>query len=212
MPSHTQQRHHYLAAMGIPLWESKPIKSQDSWEALQPTALHCTACSLHQTRTQVVFGMGNHKAKLMLIGEAPGLYEDQQGEPFVGRAGQLLNAMLQSIHLERTDVYVANILKCRPPNNRDPQAHEMQTCVSFLNRQIALVQPQLLLAVGHIAAHYLLKTEQSLSEYRKKTHCYGNRQIPLVVTYHPEYLLRTPRDKAKAYQDLQRVKKILACA
>lgn len=171
--------------------------------SLKQTVAQCMACSLHETRTQTVFGVGNPQAKLMIIGEAPGFHEDQQGEPFVGRAGQLLTSMLKAIGFERNQVYIANILKCRPPNNRDPQAHEVQQCTPFLDQQINLIKPCLLLAVGRIAAHYLLKTKSSLESMRNKLHTYGERNTPLIITYHPAYLLRSPSDKAKAFSDLQ---------
>lgn len=173
-----------------------------SLEALRQCVANCQLCPLHLTRTQTVFGVGNEKAKLMIIGEAPGFYEDQQGEPFVGRAGQLLNAMLQSIGLDRSDVYIANILKCRPPNNRDPVATEVLHCTPYLKQQIALIQPSVLCAVGKVAAHYLLNTTESLGRLRGKIHRYGESQLPLFITYHPAYLLRNPSAKTEAYRDL----------
>jgi uracil-DNA glycosylase family 4 len=212
------QTNDYLQAMGIQAWQLKKNPSstdtlrdaalraapqgerRDDWDTLRAQAAACTACTLHETRTHVVFGVGNPNADVMVIGEAPGFYEDQQGEPFVGRAGQLLNAMLEAIDLNREKVYIANILKCRPPNNRDPLPEEVELCTHFLEKQIALVQPKILLAVGRIAAHFLLKTKTSLSQLRGKFHSYQN--IPLMVTFHPAYLLRTPGDKGKAYQDL----------
>ncbi len=172
-------------------------------DSLREKAASCTLCALHETRTHSVFGVGNTSAKLMIIGEAPGFHEDQQGEPFVGRAGQLLNNMLRSVGLTREEVYIANILKCRPPNNRDPLAEEVAMCTDYLNQQIALIRPKLLLAVGRIAAHYLLQTKASLESLRQKVHQYSDLQTPLVITYHPAYLLRSPIDKKKAYSDLQ---------
>lgn len=143
----------YLSALGLEAWQLKQPSQLDSvttpvadWMSLQARVAQCTACALHEGRTQTVFGVGNPNAKLMIIGEAPGFYEDQQGEPFVGRAGQLLNAMLQAIGLQRQDVFIANILKCRPPNNRDPQVSEVTACTPFLTQQIALLRPQQLLA------------------------------------------------------------------
>lgn len=186
-----------------------PSESLSDWDGLQQAVAACTACPLHETRTQTVFGVGNRQAELMIIGEAPGFNEDQQGEPFVGRAGQLLNAMIKSMGFERSDVYIANILKCRPPNNRDPQADEVQLCTKFLDQQIALIQPTLLLAVGRIAAHYLLKTKTSLESLRNKLHHYGENATPLIITYHPAYLLRSPSDKKKAFMDLQFVQRML---
>jgi len=199
----------YLNAMGIITWQLKPATQQSesafNWETLRTAVTQCKACSLHQTRTQTVFGVGNPHAELLLIGEAPGFYEDQKGEPFVGRAGLLLNQMLQAIGLERKAVFIANILKCRPPNNRDPDVSEVAQCTPFLEKQIALIQPKLLLALGRIAAHYLLDSKLSLNQIRGKIHTFGIRQTPLIVTYHPAYLLRTPKDKGKAYQDLRLV-------
>jgi len=204
---------HYLNNMGITVWEQNSSRAcsftegttspLSDWNALQQTVAACTACSLHQSRTQTVFGVGNRQAELLIIGEAPGFYEDQQGEPFVGRAGQLLNAMLQAIGMNRDLVYIANILKCRPPNNRDPLPEEVNLCTGFLEQQIALIQPKLLLAVGRIAAHYLLKTKSSLESLRGKLHRFGINQTPLLITYHPAYLLRNPIDKRKAFMDLQ---------
>lgn len=199
----------YLSAMGIQPWQLKQsvpapcTQSTETLVTLCANVAHCTACVLHKTRTQAVFGVGNQQADLMLIGEAPGFYEDQKGEPFVGRAGQLLNAMLQAIGLDRHTVYIANILKCRPPNNRDPLPEEVNQCTRFLTKQIALIQPKLLLALGRIAAHHLLNTQASLGQMRGKLHSYGTSDTPLIVTYHPAYLLRNPKDKNKAWQDLQ---------
>ncbi len=202
---------HYLSAMGIQAWQLKqPVSlcatpATEHLATLRSTVAHCTACPLHKTRKQTVFGVGNEQAKLMLIGEAPGFYEDQKGEPFVGRAGQLLNAMLQAIGFNREMIYIANILKCRPPNNRDPLPAEVNQCTGFLTQQIALIQPTLLLALGRIAAHYLLDTQAPLGQMRGKLYSYGAQQTPLIVTYHPAYLLRNPRDKNKAWKDLQLV-------
>jgi DNA polymerase len=165
MDSHHQQHCH---ALGILHWQQRKTTSPQTATSSNKLATlanivsQCTLCSLHETRTQTVFGVGNPHANLMIIGEAPGFHEDKQGEPFVGRAGQLLTAMIKSIGLVRKDVYIANILKCRPPNNRDPQPDEVSLCTHYLNQQIALIQPKLLLAVGRIAAHYLLKTKSSL--------------------------------------------------
>lgn len=209
----------YTHALGIVTWQQRQPFSQSTvadksalptWEVLSQTVSSCTQCSLHQTRTQTVFGVGKKDAALMIIGEAPGFHEDQQGEPFVGRAGQLLTEMIKSIGFMRTDVYIANILKCRPPNNRDPLPLEVAMCTTYLDQQIALVKPRLLLAVGRIASHYLLKTKASLESLRNKIHTYGGpSNLPLIVTYHPAYLLRSPQDKKKAYTDLLLTKKTL---
>lgn len=211
-------RFNYYSALELHHWQQRqpaPVcqvheQGSPDWDTLQQSVAHCIACSLHQTRTQTVFGVGNQKADLMIIGEAPGFHEDQQGQPFVGRAGQLLTAMLKSIGFDRSQVYIANILKCRPPNNRDPQVEEVQKCTPFLDQQIALIEPCLLLAVGRIAAHYLLKTKSSLESLRNKLHHYGEQQTPLIITYHPAYLLRNPIDKRKAFVDLQFVTKTLS--
>lgn len=179
------------------------------WETLADAVRRCTRCGLHATRTQTVFGVGRRDAALMIIGEAPGAEEDRQGEPFVGPAGQLLNAMLGAIKLRREDVYIANILKCRPPSNRDPSPEEASTCTPFLNRQIELLRPRVMLAVGRIAAQWLLQTELPIGRLRGQVSKYGDSGIPLVVTYHPAYLLRSPLAKAKAWQDLCLVKDLV---
>lgn len=172
------------------------------WSALQQQVQNCTLCSeLAASRTQTVFGVGDRQAQWLVIGEAPGADEDAQGEPFVGRAGQLLNAMLLAIGLQREQVYIANVLKCRPPNNRDPKADEAAHCEPYLQRQIALIQPRLILVVGRIAAQSLLKTDTPIGKLRGRVHRYGD--IPLVVTYHPAYLLRSPGEKRKAWDDLR---------
>ena len=171
------------------------------WEALQKKVAACTACPLHRSRTQTVFGTGNHSAEWMVIGEAPGAQEDRQGEPFVGPAGLLLNGMLRAVGLRREDVFIANILKCRPPQNRDPLPTEVEACSGFLQQQVALVKPKIILAVGRVAAQNLLKVDEPLGRLRGKVHHYAG--IPVVVMYHPAYLLRQLREKAKAWQDLQ---------
>ena len=173
------------------------------WETLQAGVEACTLCELHNSRTQTVFGVGNRNADWLLIGEAPGRDEDQQGEPFVGRAGQLLNAMLQAIGLQREQVYIANILKCRPPNNRDPRPEEVVCCEPYLMRQIELIQPRLILALGRIAAQNLLNTETPIGKLRGRVHQFRSTGIPLIATYHPAYLLRSPLEKRKSWQDLQ---------
>ncbi len=174
------------------------------WDALRSEVLTCTKCALHQTRTQGVLGVGPRRTDWMVIGEAPGAEEDRRGEPFVGRAGHLLDAMLHAIGLNRgTNVYIANVLKSRPPGNRDPKPEEVAACLPYLMRQIALLQPRLMLAVGRIAAQNLLSTDLSLGRLRGKVHRFGELNTPLIVTYHPAYLLRQPADKAKAWEDLK---------
>ena len=173
------------------------------WDGLAARVAGCTLCELHATRTRTVFGVGNRNADWLVIGEAPGADEDQQGEPFVGRAGQLLNAMLFAIGLQREQVYIANILKCRPTDNRDPAATEVACCEPYLLRQIELIQPKIILAVGRIAAQNLLKTDTAIGKLRGQLHHYGPQRTPVVVTYHPAYLLRSPGEKRKAWEDLQ---------
>ncbi len=173
------------------------------WSALEARVSECRLCDLHTSRTQTVFGVGNHNADWLVIGEAPGHDEDQQGEPFVGRAGQLLNAMLQAVGLQRDQVYIANILKCRPPNNRDPKPEEVACCEPYLLRQIELIQPRLILAVGRIAAQNLLNTQTPIGKLRGEVHQFRDTGIQLIATYHPAYLLRSPLEKRKSWQDLQ---------
>jgi DNA polymerase len=173
------------------------------WEALRARVKDCTLCGLAKTRTQTVFGVGNTSAAWMVVGEAPGADEDRQGEPFVGRAGQLLNEMLWALGLKRTEVYIANVLKCRPPGNRDPGPDEVACCEPYLKRQVALIRPKIILAVGRIAAQNLLKTDTRIGALRGRVHRYADTGIPLVVTYHPAYLLRSPLEKRKTWDDLQ---------
>jgi DNA polymerase len=172
------------------------------WEPLREMVAACTRCTLHETRTQTVFGVGSRSARWMFIGEAPGAEEDRQGEPFVGRAGQLLTSMLRALGFGRDDVYIANVLKCRPPGNRDPRPEEAAQCRGYLERQIELVAPALIVAVGRIAAQNLLATDTALARLRGKVHALGPRGWPMIVTYHPAYLLRSPGEKRKAWQDL----------
>jgi DNA polymerase len=180
------------------------------WEQLQAGVAACTRCALHATRTQTVFGVGDPHAEWLIVGEAPGAEEDRQGEPFVGRAGQLLNAMLRAIGLRRDQVYIANVLKCRPPGNRDPLGGEVAQCLTYLESQIALLRPKIMLTVGRIAAQNLLRTEQPLARLRRRVHAFGESRVPLVATYHPAYLLRTPADKRKAWEDLKFAREALA--
>ncbi len=223
------RRRAYLEALGIPVWVPRarggavadranacggppvgvtPKAGADAvdgldWDALRAAVAGCTACELHRSRTQTVFGTGDVAARLMVIGEAPGADEDRQGEPFVGRAGRLLDAMLHAIGLPRGEVYIANVLKCRPPGNRNPSLEEAAACAGFLRRQIALVAPELILLVGGIAARNLLGTDTPVGRLRGTVHDCGVDRVPVLVTYHPAYLLRQPEEKAKAWQDLQ---------
>jgi len=179
------------------------------WDALQQHIAACKLCELHRSRKQTVFGTGSQQADLLIIGEAPGADEDRLGEPFVGKAGKLLNAMLKAIGFERNQIYIANILKCRPPGNRDPHVDEVSHCEPYLIRQIELIAPKVILAVGRVSAHNLLKSTDTLGRLRGRTHHFGTAHIPLVVTYHPAYLLRSPEQKAKSWQDLQQVLSLL---
>ena len=176
------------------------------WEELAAEVRSCVQCGLHAQRTQTVFGVGNRSAELLVVGEAPGADEDRQGGPFVGRAGQLLNAMLRALGAPRERVFIANVLKCRPPGNRDPNPEEVRCCLPFLHRQIALLQPRLMLAVGRIAAQNLLATETPIGKLRGSVHRFGPGGTPLIVTYHPAYLLRSPGEKRKAWSDLRFVR------
>ena len=177
--------------------------SSMDWQTLEQAVATCRLCDLHKTRTRTVFGDGNQQADWMIVGEAPGAEEDRQGLPFVGRAGQLLTNMLAAIQLRREDVYIANVLKCRPPNNRDPLPQEVAACSAYLQRQFELVQPGIILVVGRVAAQNLLQTKEPLARLRGRVHSLPGSSIPVVVTYHPAYLLRKPADKGKAWQDLK---------
>jgi DNA polymerase len=219
-------RQEYLSALGLTHWTLRtasappaiaaaavpqplPVDGEGAreagldWQALRARVAACTRCSLSATRTQTVFGVGSQSAQWLIVGEAPGAEEDRQGEPFVGRAGQLLNSMLRAIGLAREQVYIANVLKCRPPGNRDPSPVEAGECLPYLDQQIALLKPKIMLAVGRIAAQNLLRTDKTLGSLRQKVHSFGVSAVPLVVTYHPAYLLRTPGDKRKAWEDLK---------
>jgi DNA polymerase len=180
---------------------SRPPAGMD-WDALEAAVSGCRACGLCETRTKTVFGVGNRTADLLIIGEAPGADEDRAGEPFVGRAGQLLNRMLAAIGFAREQVYIANVLKCRPPGNRDPRPEEAKQCEAYLMRQIALIGPRLILCVGRVAAQHVLQTDAPLGSLRGRWLALPGDAIPLRVTYHPAYLLRSPDQKAKAWEDL----------
>lgn len=196
----------------LPPAEAPAPSCGESWEALESRALACTACALHRTRQHVVFGVGARRARWFVVGEAPGADEDRQGEPFVGRAGQLLNEMLRAAGASRDSVYIGNILKCRPPDNRDPRPEEVAHCIGYLRRQIELVQPGLILAVGRIAAQNLLGVDTPIGRLRGHVHRYGDAGVPVVVTYHPAYLLRSPGQKARAWEDLCLARSIITPA
>jgi DNA polymerase len=207
----TGRRELFLQEMGLgPVWHARgvPADAPDlgdaggmDWAGLKAAVAGCTACELHKTRTQAVFGVGDENADWLFIGEAPGADEDAQGEPFVGQAGKLLDNMLKSIGLKRGDnVYIANVVKSRPPNNRNPLPDEIAACMPYLRRQIELIQPKLIVTLGKIASEALLGREATIASLRGKVHAYQG--IPLIVTYHPAYLLRTLQDKARAWEDL----------
>lgn len=208
-PEH--QRRAYLQAMGIDVWLPRDAAEAEmsatvaspggmDWTELRECVTECTRCELAKTRTNTVFGVGSPNADWLIIGEAPGAEEDRRGEPFVGRAGTLLDEMLRAIGQSRDSVFIANILKCRPPDNRDPRPEEAAECRQYLERQIELVQPKIILAVGKIAAQNLLGSNETVGRMRGRPHDFGG--IPLVVTYHPAYLLRSPSQKGKSWSDL----------
>jgi len=210
-------RHAILEALGVDAYvprtqpegaRADSLGDTPDWETLADEVRNCRLCGLCETRTQTVFGVGNRSARLMAIGEAPGAEEDRQGEPFVGRAGILLNAMLQAAGFARGDVYIANIAKCRPPNNRDPSDEEAGRCLPYLRRQIELVDPEVILCVGRIAAQRLLGTDTPIGKLRGRVHELDGR--PVVVTYHPAYLLRSPGEKRKSWNDLKLALGVLA--
>jgi len=209
----SSRRETVLAEMGLaPVWRLRERKSEQErkpgWTELKQLVPGCTACGLHKTRTQTVFGVGDENADWMLIGEAPGADEDRLGEPFVGQAGKLLDNMLAAIGLARgRNVYIANVLKCRPPGNRNPEPGEVAQCSPHLRRQIELVAPKLIVAMGRFAAQTLLDSDATIASLRGRVHSYAG--VPLIVTYHPAYLLRTLPDKAKAWADLVFARKTL---
>ncbi len=176
----------------------------DTLEGLKKEALSCTKCDLCETRTHVVFGAGNPRAKLMFVGEAPGMQEDLQGLPFVGRAGKLLTRIIESIGLKRKDVYIANILKCRPPDNRNPLPTEILTCEEYLIKQIELIRPRVICALGKFAAQTLLRSQESITRLRGKFSDY--RGTKLMPTFHPAYLLRNPQDKRLVWEDMKKIR------
>jgi uracil-DNA glycosylase family 4 len=187
------------AADASPLTADRPTLT--TWEQLADAVAHCTACKLSTSRTQGVLGVGDRNADWLIVGEAPGADEDAQGEPFVGQAGKLLDAMLASIGLKRGDnVYITNVLKSRPPGNRNPEPDEVAACRPYLLAQIELIRPKIILALGRFAAQSLLDTDETIGRLRGRVHAFQN--VPLVVTYHPAYLLRTLTDKARAWEDL----------
>ena len=175
---------------------------------LELEAKNCHACSLSNTRNNVVFGKGSLKAKIFIIGEAPGRDEDLSGEPFVGRAGKLLNEILFSMKLSRDNVYITNTVKCRPPDNRNPNSDETNSCSRFLESQISLISPNIIILLGKVAAERLMNTSEPMSSLRGKVHYYKNTNIPMIVFYHPAYLLRSPSEKSKVWDDILLLKSI----
>ena len=175
----------------------------DSWTNLENQVKDCTACELSQARTQSVFGVGDYNADWLIIGESPNVDEDKQGEPFIGETGQLVNKMLQAIGLQREQVYITNLVKCHSANSPHPKANQVTQCNHFLQQEIALVKPKIILVFSKLAAQSLLKTEASVAQMRGQQHQYGEQKIPLIVTYHPAYLLRAPGEKKKSWNDLK---------
>jgi uracil-DNA glycosylase len=190
----------------LPAYPNEPWTSAQTIDELNSAINTCVKCPLGKTRIKFVFGVGNPKAEVVVVGEAPGADEDEQGEPFVGRAGQLLNKILEAIHFKREEIFICNILKCRPPNNRDPQAEEVDCCEPYLWKQLEIIRPKMILCVGRIAGQSLLKINSSLALMRGKVHDY--RGIPLMVTYHPAALLRNPNWKKPCWEDVQQFRKL----
>ncbi len=234
MNSDRRRQLSYLNAMGVDVWERRgrldagPAASTVAtptgpalpsapdtdvavldWDSLQARVAECRLCRLCESRNTTVFGVGSRQAELLIIGEAPGAEEDRRGEPFVGRAGKLLDNMLLALGLDRKTAYIANILKCRPPGNRDPQPHEAEACMPYLRRQIGLLRPVVILALGRVAATNLLGNDRPLRALRAARHTFGDPPVPVVVSYHPAYLLRNPADKRRAWQDLKTVRSLL---
>lgn len=196
------------AASATALLNEKEMTPEQALRAIREDIGDCTRCVLHkQGRKQIVFGVGNPRADIMFVGEAPGADEDTHGEPFVGRAGQLLNNMISAMGIRREDVYIANIIKCRPPGNRTPERDECDTCSPFLMRQIEVVKPKILVALGAVAAKTLLGVNDAMINLRGRIYDFKNTK--LAVTYHPAYLLRDPRQKKETWKDLQMVMKYL---
>ncbi len=204
--------------LAIPMVDPVPVNSPEpisikvmpqteSLASIQADLVNCQRCQLAAGRTNIVFGVGNPQADLMFIGEGPGRDEDSQGEPFVGRAGQLLTKMIQAMGLKREDVYIANIVKCRPPNNRNPEPDEMATCSPFLLRQIQVIQPKMMVCLGSIAVKSLLQTSMGITRLRGQFHEVAGIQV--MPTFHPAYLLRNAEKKKEAWEDLQKVMKEL---
>lgn len=195
------------AAQGLAGSENSPKSADESLEDVRQDLGDCQRCHLAQSRTELVFGVGNPNARLLLVGEAPGREEDLKGEPFVGEAGQLLDRILLAMGLSRQDVYICNVLKCRPPNNRDPLPDEVATCEAFLMRQVAAINPEVIVALGRFAVQSLLRSKAPIGRLRGEWHRYQG--VPLMPTYHPAYLLRNPQGKREVWEDMKAVRKLL---
>jgi uracil-DNA glycosylase family 4 len=217
------RRLRYLQALGVEPWRRRVAapaaaapavavaEPSADWDGLQAAVAACRKCRLCETRTNTVFGVGPRAAPLMVVGEGPGADEDARGEPFVGRAGKLLDEMLRAIGRSRErDTFIANVVKCRPPGNREPAEDEAEHCRPFLEQQLRLVRPKLIVALGRVAAQRLLATDTPIGKMRGQSYAWGPDATPLMVTYHPAYLLRNPGDKAKSWEDLKRIHRFLA--
>ena len=206
----------YLSEMGVDIfWFRTKLISNDKTDDINLSVIEknvkdCKKCSLHKIRDNIVFGDGDSTADLMIIGEAPGCEEDKAGKPFVGRAGKLLNSFLSSINLDRESIFITNTIKCRPPDNRNPSETEIQSCSSFLDRQINIIKPKVLVLLGKIAANRLLNQDKPISELRLKKFFIEKYNIPIIVFYHPAYILRSPSQKAKVWDDLKFLKSIIS--
>ena len=206
------RKHELLNLMNIDTAWIKNLSSDkitlSNFDSLELEAKTCSACALSDTRNNVVFGKGSQKAEILIIGEAPGKDEDLSGEPFVGRAGKLLNEIVFSMKLSRDNVYITNTVKCRPPENRNPSSDEINSCSKFLDSQISLISPNIIILLGKVAAERLINTSESMSSLRGKIHYYKNTNIPMLVFYHPAYLLRSPSEKRKVWDDILLMKRI----
>lgn len=206
-PNHTAAPKLQLAGRDPSLFEVAERVEGDSLERICGDLAGCTRCKLHHRRTKIVFGVGNPRAELVFVGEGPGHDEDVQGVPFVGRAGQLLNQMIQAMGLSRDQVYIANVVKCRPPENRTPEKDEIATCLPFLFRQLTEINPKVVVCLGSVAAQALLNTNKSISHFRGQW--FDFRGAKLMATYHPAYLLRNPHAKPEVWADLKKVMALL---
>lgn len=202
-----------VAGPPLPALTPSPRAAPGDWDSLQAAVASCRKCRLSETRTRTVFGVGPRGAPLMVVGEGPGADEDAQGEPFVGRAGKLLDEMLRAIGRSRRDnTFITNVVRCRPPGNREPAEDEAEECRPFLEQTLKQVRPRLIVALGRVAAQRLLASDTPIGRMRGQTYAWGSEATPLMVTYHPAYLLRNPGDKAKSWEDLKRIHRFLSGA